>query len=445
MKYPNPNIHLNLKGHATKSGNTPRRSMHLILVSVLALLMLGTSTVILAESPPDSPPSLPDKSTCDEFSDVYARLECRQKALAKQLTYTSDTVFADNTKMHGYVKPARLKSIRNAKSKANRAVEKNDAKVLKRLAKSESRGHKDQDLGHLVPLGEFDDDDDDDICDYEQDNPNAQCAAIELLNGEDLQVCNPEKKNKGKGKGKDKGGKLDGLECDRWFDSDEGTNETERADMEVIAMNLDESFIAMEDNLLEMNQRLKDVNDNPNPPVEPARVFMGQQGENGGCVIPLINQHLANSVIALRVIHAAAEGLGALTDDSCDQSVVVLGTGGNTSLVCTIFSAATSVANLAYIAVDEADKVQNGNVQAALVKCVQQTGDSIDEVKTAIYDLQKQLKDYVEITIHKEHEAIKDNDNLNTTTIVDNDDENTTEIIQVLNTPHGQREKSWKP
>ena len=110
-------------------------------------------------------------------------------------------------------------------------------------------------------------------------------------------------------------------------------------------------------------------------------------------------------------------------------------------LVCAAFDAATLVANLAYIAVDEADKVQNGKVQAALVNCVQQTSESIAEVQTAIYNLQVLLTDYVEVTIHNEHEAIKSNDNLNTTTIVDNDDENTTEIIRVLNTPHGQREQ----
>ena len=377
------------------------------------LLTLGTSTALLAEPPA--------KSDCFVFDDVYERLECRQAALAGQLTYTSDTVFAEGKEMHGYVKPARLANIKNAKSKAKRAVEKNNTKVFKRLVKSESRGNKDQDFGHLVPL---DPDDVDGICDYEA---GETCAAIELDADGDLQECNPEKKNKGKGKSKAQGGgngKFDGLVCDRWFDSEEDTNDSEIADMEDIAWNLDESFSATEDNLLEMNEHLTLINNNP--PNKSAEVFLGGQDENGNCDIPETNIHLANSVIALRVIHAAAEGTSTLVHNGCQQTAVALGFGGNGSLVCVAFDAATLVANLAYIAVDEADKVQNGNVQAAIMACSAKTADVVAGLLADVAALKELMQ--------QEHDDI-----------VTNDDVNTTEIVNVLNTPHGLRDKFPKP
>ncbi len=430
MKYLNLKMHLNLKTHATKNGNLPGNYVHLIVVSVLALLMLGASTAILAE------PTLPPKSDCEVlFDDVYERLTCRQQAIADQLEYTSETAFADGKEMRGYINENRLNNIKNAKSKADRAVEKNTMKAFKRLAKSESRGHRGQNLGHLVPLRDEDDVPQDGICDYEQGRSDAKCAAVEL-DGNDLQECNPEKKNKGKGKGKV--GKFGGLECDRWFDSEEDSDDFETADMDAIALSIDDSYDATEANLREMNGHLKSINENP--PSKYAEVFLESQDENGICKIPPINQHLANSVIAMRVIHAAAEGTSDLVHNGCKQTSVALGFGGNGSLLCAVLDAAKLTANLAYIAVDEADKVQNGNVQAALANCVKQTADSIAGLETEILNLQQQLKDYVEITIHGEHKDIMDNDDGNMTTIMENDDENTTNIINVLNTPHGQRE-----
>lgn len=428
MLYPKSELDLGMKAQAVRSGNKTVRLLHWFLVPVVSLLMMGASTAMLA-----GPPA---KSDCNIFDDVYERLECRQAALADQLAYTTDTVFAEDAEMHKHIKPNRLANIKNAKKKADRAVEKNTMKTFKQLAKSESRGHRSQELGYLVPLGIEDDVDLDGVCDYEQGNPDAKCAAVEL-DGDEPQECNPEKKNKGKGKGKS--GKFGGLECDRWFASEEDSTASETADMEVIALTLDESFSTTEDNMREMNEHLMAVNDNPT--VQSAELFSMDQDNSGDCNIPAINVHLANSVIALRVIHAAAEGTADLVHNSCKQTAVALGFGGNGSLVCAAFDAATLVANLAYIAVDEADKVQNGNVQAALVNCVQQTSSSVAEIQTAILNLQTQLKNYVEVTIHQEHEDIKSNDNKNMTTILTNDDENTTEIINVLNTPHGQRDQ----
>ena len=95
-----------------------------------------------------------------------------------------------------------LERIENARHNANFAMQNNTAKAFKKLAKAGVQGRRE--AGHLVPIGYEDDDmsgfNNDGICDYEQGDNTANCAAIELDESGELQRCNPEKKNKGKGK-----------------------------------------------------------------------------------------------------------------------------------------------------------------------------------------------------------------------------------------------------
>lgn len=383
----------------------------LVLVMLAMLLALGASSSLVAAPP--------NKKSCGD-TDVYNRLECRQQGIADQLVHTSDTIFADGTPLHGRMKPARLAHIKNGANKAERAAFKNDRKMFKKLAKEESKGNKGQELGHLVPFDDDADDGgngaiaDDGICDYEQGDLNAKCAAIEVLPDGGLKVCNPNKKNKGNGKpgGNDK---FAGLECDRFVEDDD------EEDMEDVALNLEDTYKATEANLYDMNVHLETVNEVLG---EPAVRLNGDTEE--GCDIPETNTDLANSVIALREIHAALEGASAVAHNGCQQVAVALGFGGNGSVVCTSFDVAALVANIAYIGVDEAQKAESGQVQAAIMQCSAKTADAVAELLAEVAALK--------VLMRQEH-----ND------IMVNDDENTTEIIGVLNTPHGQRDKHPDP
>lgn len=385
-----------------------------IQILLTVMLTFGASNALLAA---------PSLKICND-SDVYTRLECRQVAIADQLGYTADEVFAEDTPLHGRMKPARLKSIKNSANKADRAALKNDKKMFKKIARAESRGNKGQDLGHLMPNIPADDDGNpkgianDDICDYEQGDSNANCAAIEYVEADDGSPvpCNPNKKNKGKGKGKGGGNdKFDGLECDRWLEEDD------EDDMKDGAMQLEDTYIETEENLQDMNFQLDLVNE---VLAEPAAVF-GENGENG-CDIPETNTDLNNSVIALRVIHAGLAGGAGISSAWAGQTIVTLGFGGNLKTFQMPFEVAAMLANFAYIAVDEAAKLEAGSMQAAIMKCSADTADAVAALLEEVADLKALMQ--------QEHEAI-----------VDNDDENTTEIINVLNTPHGLRDKFPKP
>jgi hypothetical protein len=356
----------------------------LIQTLLTLLLTLGTSTAILAAPPPNANCPDPDPEKPEE---VYSRLECRQQGIANQLTYTSDTVFGDGTPLHGRIKPARLAHIKNGANKAERAALKNDAKMFKRLAKAESKGNKGQDLGHLVPLNSDNDKipapDGDGICDYEQGKSSAKCAAIEVDQNGELQECNPKKKNKGKGK--------DGLECDRFVEDDD------EADMVLGAMEMEDTYSAVESNLVEMNIILDDINDT----LEEDAVLLNL--ENGSCDIPEVDGGLNAHVMRLREIHAAAFGAARITADVTGTDFL----GNNALWVAAAFDTAALATNIAYLLADSELKSQNAGMQAAIMECTAKTAALVAELK----DL-----------MQKEH----------------------ADIINVLNTPHGQRDQHPK-
>lgn len=387
----------------------------LIQILLTMLLAFGASIEISAD-----PPNKLDCNDTSKYPDVYSRLECRQQGIANQLVHTSDFVFADGTPLHGRIKPARLAHIKNGANKAERAALKNDRKMFKKLAKGESKGNKSQELGHLVPFNDDADDGDngaiagDGICDYEQRDLEAKCAAIEVGQDGALMECNPNKKNKGKGKpgGNDK---FSGLECDRFVEDDDEN------DMEAVALNMEDTYSATEANLYDMNLHLETVNE---VLAEPAALL--NMETEGGCNIPETNTDLANAVIALREIHATLEGASAVAHNGCEQVAVALGFGGNGSVVCTCFDAAALVANIAYIGVDEAQKSESGEVQAAIMECSAKTADAVAELLAEVAALK--------VLMQQEHAAI-----------MFNDDEHFTETIRVLNTPHGQRDQHPNP
>ncbi len=383
-------------------------STWLVLAVVLGFVASGASSVVFA-----APPS---KKVCTQ-ADPFERLTCRQEALADQAQYTADTVFAPDTKLNQRTSPTHLAHIRDAKEKALRAKKKHTKETFKRQAKAESQGNKK--AGHLVPLTDSDDMipvGGDGICDYEQGYPNAQCAAIERDASGNLQACNPEKRNKGKGKSKDPN--LEGLECDLSYDFEEPWTASEEEDMNQAAEGLDATYSATEDNLIEMNEHLDTVN--ANLPEGSAAVLIAANG----CQLPELTPGLAKAVKALRFTHASIFGAARIMADFGGQDFIIFGHGGNTRTIAVAFDAAALVANIAYIVLDEINKAEGGELQSAIMNCVNQSANAIGDLKA---------------TIQREHGEIKNNDNANRDKIMTKLEEVRAEVVNLLNMPQGQR------
>ncbi len=376
-----------------------------VVIGVAGLLTIGVPSVGFAA---------PGKKDCSS-GDAFERLKCRHDAVADQLEYTSDSIFADNTKLSNRTKPTRIKHIRNSRAKAQRAKVKNTKEKFRKLAKDEARGNKK--AGYLVPLSDLDDLDDDGICDYEQGNANAKCAAVELDEFGELQECNPEKKNKGNGKPGQ--GKFDGLECDLLFDPDEASTDLEQDDMEEAADQMEETYSAVEDDFIEMNTHLEILNQNL--PDESVRV---KTAENG-CVLPDLTEGLAEAAAVLRGLTAAGWGAASIMDSATGQTVVVFGTGGNGRAAAVIVDSAALAVELAYITVDEILSAESSALQDATAQCILSVAGDIAALQALMI---------------QQHRDIMDNDDANTVKLSQQVEEVRAEVVQIMNTPLGRRD-----
>jgi hypothetical protein len=368
-----------------------------ITQAVLALLILGAPAYSLAIPPQKAECTGPD------FDDVYKRLACKQAAIAGQMKYTSDHAFGEGTKLNQSLSPTHIKQIKNATEKAKRAEKKNDKEFFKRQARTEARGNK-QD-GHLIPFDDVNDDvNQDGICDYEQEGvgleKNAQCAAIELINDQ-LQICNPEKKNKGNGKGNNP--KFAGLECDRSTDVEDSEDMIEAAEQ------LEATYNVAEDNLIEMNEHLDNVNEaGPGPAISVA----------GGCIVPSPTPGLNEAAEGLRYLKASTFGAARVIIDLTAQTAF----GFNARSAGVVADGIAAVADIAFIAVDFRRQEDSRALQNAIMDCVVESADQIAALRADVAALK--------VLMQQEHDDI-----------MANDDENTAMIIQLLNTPQGQREQ----
>jgi len=390
----------------SKQRRNSNLSTLLVLAVVFGLIASGAPSAVLA-----APPS---KKTCTQ-ADPFERLTCREEALADQVVYTSDTVFAEGTKLNQRTSPARLVHIKDAKYKALRAKKKHTKETFKRQAKAEAQGNKK--AGHLVPLTDSDDKipvGGDGICDYEQEDSAAKCAAIELDASGSPQACNPEKKNKGKGKSKDPN--LEGLECDLSYDPEVAWTDSEEEDMNEGAEQLDATYSATEDNLIEMNVHLDNVNETEGS----ATVAI----TTNACVVPTVDPKLTQAVTALRYTYAIIFGAARISADWGSQTAVAFGMGGNARTVAVFVDAAALLANIAYITVDAIHNAESGAQQSAIMDCVNQTAGDIAALQAMI---------------QREHGEIKANDNANRDTIMTKLEEARAEVVILLNTPLGQR------
>ena len=371
---------------------------------VSAFLLIGLPEVSFATPPVKA------ECTGSGIEDVFDRLACKQSAIAEQMAYTSDEVFKGGTKLNQSLNSTHIRQIKNAKEKAIRSKKKNNKAFFKRQAKSEARGNKQ--AGHLVPFDDFlDDDNQDGICDYEQEGvgagTNAQCAAIELSSSGQLQICNPEKKNKGKGKANNP--KFEGFECDRSNDLEEAAGSDEEEDIVESAEQLAASYEVVEDNLIAMNEALDTVNE-----TSPAPMFTTASG----CVIPTSDPALFAATVLLRQIQSSTFGGARIMADIMGQD----GLGFNARAGAAAFDSIALVARLALNATEDIQRAESAELQVAIMECTAQTANAIAELRAEVAILKTLMQ--------QEHGAI-----------MDNDDENAARIIQLLNTPQGRREQ----
>ncbi len=367
-------------------------------LALAAALGLASIAPVTASAAP------PPKKACTQ-TDTFERLACRQAALADQVAYTADTAFAQGTRLHGATSPDRVTHIKRAKAAALRAAKIHTKETFKRHAKNETLAN--QGGGHLVPLAAADDADGDGICDYEQGVKSARCAAVEPDSNGNLQACNPAKKNKGKG--------VDGLECDVFVDPET----TDAAEVAAAAEEIDGAYSSTEDNLIELNEQLDVVNASPAP--------VAVLAASDACTIPTVDPNLGLAVHLVRITHATLFGIARGMADIFGQSAF----GFNGRGAAFGFDLAASLANIAYITIDKINSLATAEVQTAIMACVNKSSSDVAELKTQVAQLQA--------LVQQQHLQIQMNDNRNTTLLMGEIESTRRELVDLLNTPQGQR------
>lgn len=389
---------------------------------------LAVAVIVIAGAPPAAIALPPDKVDCSMFTDAFERVKCRHDAVADQMAHTADMVFAPGTVLHGRAGPGRVKHIGNARVRGQRAKGQLTMGALKKLAKAEVRGNRK--AGHLVPFDEFaDDTNGDGICDFEQGDDMAQCAAVELDAMGDLQACNPGKKNKGKGKpgpGKFAGG----LECDLSFDPENADNPEEAFDMDQAAQGMEETFSAVEDDFIEMNGLLEDINMDGSASLRAAAT--------DECNIPVFSNAAKIAALAGRLVAAIAQGAASVQDSVFSQTVVVFGAGGNLRSSASVMDYAAAVLKVAYIIADEIVIDQKSQVQTATNACIASTVEQVGDLATQVGNLATQVGE-LRAQMLTQHGMTRTNDNTNTEALRVRLGEVEDELSRLLNTPHGQR------
>jgi hypothetical protein len=352
----------------------------------------------------------PAKASCDG-GDAFDRVTCRQAAVAAQLGYTADTVFAEGTKLNRNTTRDRVTHVRNGKAIAQRATRNHGRDAFKRHAKNEALVNKGG--GHLVPLRvPADDANGDGICDFEQGTTSAKCAAIELDANGNLQECNPGKKMKGKGQ---RGS--DGLECDVFLETDPASQDSR--DMEEAAAELDATYGSTEDALIEMNQHLDMVNAS-------GTVAAAVAGSDD-CTPPAVDGGLGLAVKGLRIVYATVFGIARQTADMGGQDALGFNSRGITLLPET----AAIVANIAYITTEEIYKSETAAVQSKIMSCVQKVAGDVAILAAEVSAMHAEMR--------TQHMLIMTNDNNNTAVIMGQIEDVRREVVDLLNTPQGQR------
>ncbi|QWV94791.1 hypothetical protein KP004_06330 [Geomonas oryzisoli] len=361
----------------------------------------------------------PATASCDQ-GDAYDKLKCKHDGVANQIEFMTG-LFKEGTLLGDKLTAGQRGQMTGVKMKTDRSKHKNGANDFKKLAKSEAKSNKN--ACYHVPLTAQDDGNGDGICDYDQGNPNAKCAAIDLDDNKNKQACNPLKKNKGKGQ--------DGLECDQICSPDEALTDSERSEMEAEAAPIGQAYDALEGELHKVNGDLEELN-NAAPQ---ALVSLSAQAVPSGCETPVTTPGLDLAAGILRQVSVTARGVAGMAGTGCKQIAVALGFGGNGSVVCLVFETAASVLEIAYTTVDEILKTEESALQSSTLTCLQKTAGSIDDGFATLYT------QHADIKRNDDNNAasIKNNSNANTAALMERINQLRNELVTIMNTPQGQR------
>lgn len=353
----------------------------------------------------------PDKELCDAMDTPYKRAECKHTGVTRQLEAMVGIFENTNSPLNAQLTPGQLGQMKSAKSKAVRARGKNREESFKSLARSEAKSNRNS--CHFVPL--YDDVLQNGICDVDL---GEVCAAIEVDAGGNPQACNPNKKNKGKGS--QGNGKFDGLECDQTCDTELVTTQ-ESLEMEAEAVIMEYAYDSLETDLKEMNEDLEALDQvlSASPVMNSAQATSVECGS-----VSTLPAGLEEAATALNIAAVTARGIAGISGAGCDQTAVALGFGGNGSAVCMVFESAAMALEVSFVVIDEILKAKTSELQSSTFACLQAVNGNIED-------------GFAQMS--SEHGSIKANDDQNTAMIMNRIEQVREELVNLLNTPQGQR------
>jgi hypothetical protein len=339
-------------------------SAALVLAVIFGLVASGTFSAVFAAPPP--------KEQCT--GDVYERLECKQKGLVKQLEYMVDDNLTSDRPIGEALSASKKKALRSAKTKAQvikgHVTKDNFKKTVKSIRKNNKKSC------YLVPLNDSADDGypkgiaDDGICDWEQGDKTAECAAEE-----DRELdCDPKLKRPHPNR----------RVCAQICETEAAETDMDEEEQE-LAQELEESYDAMEDSLIETNEVLEEVNTILENEAVKVRVAINDPCAN----IAELPEGLEESVSYLRGAAAATadihDGVAAYTRQTIVAVAVAFGFGGggggNSSAAGVVTAVIKGVAEMAYVVVDEIVSNRQAEIQKNTFACLQEAVQDIAAVE----------------------------------------------------------------
>ncbi len=389
------------------------------------LFMIGSVCLIVGLA--DFGYATPPIADCSTSTDVYERLKCRENGLYKQmeelnLHIQNDDVFYETVK--GKKKEASA-DIKNRAKKANERSKKDHFK--KQIKKVRKAGN---DTCYFIELDNGSGNGDG-VCDLERED----CAA-EI---DQTKKCEPNLK-------KDKPNQGQYVCAEKCEGAVAPSTEAEEAQEEIMAEELEKTYLIFEEQAQEMNENIENIDTQPQP--VSTMTLLNENGDDGTeCDLnpstALIS--LEHSKYTSQVAFAVARGAEDVLLTVCGTSVL----GNNTSFLCTIPEGLVALFAIANEGIDVAYNIlkegQNDKVTNCLIGKLNgiPTGGELEEGFAASQAAIKADTESI-VSMHNTNieNKIKDSETTLSAQIENLKivmDKHALEIKTLLNTPQGQR------
>lgn len=362
-------------------------SVALVLTVVFGLFVSGAPSAVLA-----APLS---KKVCTE-EDVYDRMECKQNGLVDQLGQMVDENLTSRA-IGLTLSESKKKLMKSENEKVKVIKEHVKTDNFKNLVKGIRKNNKKS--CELVPLTEV------------AGHINGICEPDlgELCAAEDLtSECDPKLKRPHPNK--------PGLVCAQICETEAAqTDQDEEEELQLVALELEASYDALEDSLIETNEELYTVNSI----LESEAVELKMSSDDSCANIEPLPEGLEESLTGLRIAAEAAaavhEGVVAFSRQTIVAVAVAAGFGGggggNTSLASEVTAVIAGVAQMAYVIVDEIVSEKQAELEKNTFSCLQKAVLDIATVEGKTDALSDQIEQLRE------------------------------ELVNLLNTPQGRRDE----